>query len=1181
MALAQVDLDDKYALESGRVFITGTQALVRLPIMQRQRDEAAGLNTGCYISGYRGSPLGAYDQQLWKARKFLKNNNIHFQAGLNEDLALTAIWGSQQNEFFGDSKVDGVFSIWYAKGPGVDRSGDVLRHANFAGTSKTGGVLLLAGDDHTCKSSTTAHQTEYAFMDAMVPVLNPAGVQEFLDLGLHGIALSRYSGCYVAFKTVAETVDTSASCYVDPHRVKVELPDETEFDMPEGGLNIQYPKAAIEALAQEEHLHRYKLYAAIAYAKKNKLNRPMIESPKKRLGIVTAGKSYLDVRQALDDLGVDEEFAKELGISVFKVAMTWPLEPDGIREFCQGHEEILVVEEKRALIENQLKEQAFNWPSDVRPRIYGKFNEERELILPSFGELTPARIARIVAQRLERLPRGNAIEGYERFKNRLAFLDAKEKQLDAKKASIARLPYFCSGCPHNTSTRVPEGSRAYAGIGCHFMAQWMDRETVTFSQMGGEGITWLGQAPFSKTDHIFVNLGDGTYQHSGILAIRAAVAADVNVTYKLLYNDAVAMTGGQPHEGVQTVPAVVAQVTAEGARKVVVVSDEPEKYPNGIFPSGVTVHHRDDLDTVQKDIREIEGVTVLVYDQTCAAEKRRRRKRGTFPDPQKRAFINEAVCEGCGDCSVQSNCLSVTPKETEFGRKRKIDQSSCNKDYSCVKGFCPSFVTVHGGQVRKGQGAETAKPAAAATPDVFEALPVPKTPSIEETPFSILLTGVGGTGVVTVGALIGMAAHLEGKGCSILDMAGLAQKGGPVVSHIRVAKRPEDIHAVSIAAGGANVLLGCDLVVAAGTTALSKIEREKTVAIVNTEKSITGDFTSNPDWTFPAHELEDLVRDATGTDKAHFLNGTRLATALLGDSIASNMFMLGYAFQLGLIPVSLEAIDKAIEINGVAVKMNRQAFTWGRRAAHDMDAVRAIIDKGAKKPEAPATDEGLAKTLEEIVEKRIAFLKDYQDEAYARRYKDFVVDVQRREAEVMRDDSLARAVARYYFKLLAYKDEYEVARLYTNGDFMRRLKEQFEGDFSVKFHLAPPLFAERDPETGHLIKKEFGPWMMKAFAVLAKFKGLRGTRLDPFGWTEERKQERQLIADYERTIRSLLPGLKADNHAIAVQIAEIPEHIRGYGHVKERHLSDAKANETVLLKQFNEPPAPDSRKAAE
>lgn len=1181
MALAQVDLDDKYALESGRIFITGTQALVRLPIMQRQRDHAAGLNTGCYISGYRGSPLGAYDQQLWKARGFLKNNNIHFQPGLNEDLALTAIWGTQQNEFFGDSTVDGIFSIWYAKGPGVDRSGDVLRHANFAGTSKNGGVLLLAGDDHTCKSSTTAHQTEYAFMDAMVPVLNPAGVQEFLDLGIHGFGLSRYSGCYVSFKTIAETVDTSASCYVDPHRVQIELPTSEEFEMPEGGLNIQYPKSAIEALAQEEHLHRHKLYAAIAYAKKNKLNRTMLESPKKRLGIVTAGKSYLDLRQALDDLGVDEAFAKELGISIFKVSMTWPLEPDSIREFCQGHEEILVVEEKRALIENQLKEQAFNWSNEVRPRIHGKFNEERELILPSFGELSPARIARIVAQRLERLPRGSAIEGYQRFKNRLAFLDAKEKQLTSKQASVSRLPYFCSGCPHNTSTRVPEGSRAYAGIGCHFMAQWMDRSTVTFSQMGGEGVTWLGQAPFSKTDHIFTNLGDGTYQHSGILAIRASVAADVNITYKLLYNDAVAMTGGQPHEGGQTVASVVAQVKAEGARRVIVVSDEPEKYPGGSFASDVTIHHRDELDSVQKELREIEGVTVMVYDQTCAAEKRRRRKRGTFPDPQKRAFINDAVCEGCGDCSVKSNCLSVTPLETEFGRKRKIDQSSCNKDYSCVNGFCPSFVTVHGGQVRKGKGIEAPTPGPAATADVFEALPEPTYPSIEEAPFNILLTGVGGTGVVTVGAIIGMAAHLEGKGCSILDMAGLAQKGGPVVSHIRVGKRPEDIHAVSIAAGGANVLLGCDLVVAAGTVALSKVEREKTVAIVNTEKSITGDFTTNPDWMFPRAELLDLVRESTGPDRAYLLNGTKLATALLGDSIASNMFMLGYAFQLGQVPVSLEAMDKAIELNGIAIEMNRQAFTWGRRAAHDQDAVEKIIDKGRAKPITAPVKESFAKSLEEIVERRIAFLKDYQDEAYARRYKDFVVEVQRQESQVLHDDSLARAVARYYFKLLAYKDEYEVARLYSNGRFLRQLREQFEGDFSVKFHLAPPLFAQRDPDTGQLIKKEYGPWVLKAFGLLAKFKGLRGSKLDPFGWTEERKQERQLITDYEQTIKQVLTGLKQDNHAIAVQIAEIPEYIRGYGHVKEQHISDAKANEAVLIQQFSENPTPGARKAAE
>lgn len=1189
--LLDVSLEDKYTLQSGRVFITGTQALVRIPLMQRARDAAAGLNTGGYISGYRGSPLGAYDQQLWRARKHLADHNIHFQPGLNEDLALTAIWGSQQNEFFGDSTVDGIFGIWYAKGPGVDRSGDVLRHANFAGSSKHGGVLLLAGDDHTCKSSTTAHQTEYAFMDAMVPVLNPAGVQEFLDLGLHGIAMSRYSGCYVAFKTVADTVDTSASVSVDPHRIQIMLPDQSEFAMPEGGLNIQYPKEALEALAFEERLHRHKLYAALAYVKKNKLNRTIIDAPKKRLGIVTTGKSYLDVMQALDDLGVDEDLAKEIGLSVYKVAMTWPLEPEGIREFCAGHEEILVVEEKRAIIENQLKEQLYNWDAPKRPRVHGKFNEERELILPSFGDLSPARIARAIAQRLQRLPGGNAIDGMDRFTNRLAFLDAMEKRLEAKKSSASRLPYFCSGCPHNSSTKVPEGSRAYAGIGCHFMAQWMDRETVTFTQMGGEGISWLGQAPFSKTDHVFTNLGDGTYQHSGTLAIRAAVAAGVNITYKILYNDAVAMTGGQPHEGVQTVPAVVAQVKAEGARRVVVVSDEPEKYAAGDFPSDVTTYHRSALDTVQKELRDIKGVTVLVYDQTCAAEKRRRRKRGEFPDPPKRAFINEMVCEGCGDCSVKSNCVSVTPKETALGRKRVIDQSSCNKDYSCVNGFCPSFVTVNGGSVKKGLGAQKAKGQSdkpASAPDLFEALPTPATPSVSVTPYNILLTGVGGTGVVTVGAILGMAAHLEGKGVSILDMAGLAQKGGPVLTHIRVGETPDALHAVSIAAGGANLLLGCDMMVAAGSTALSKMDRDRTHAVINTEKSITGEFTRNPDWRFPDDEMVSSIKEAVGSDKAHFVEGARLATALLGDGIASNMFMLGYAVQLGLIPITLAALDKAIELNGVAVPMNKGAFLWGRRAAHDLEAVKRAVSTMKREAEGqedqpaeqPETDPA-AMSLEEIVTHRIAFLKDYQGEALARRYKDFVVRVQTREAALVREDTLSRAAARYYFKLLAYKDEYEVARLHSSKEFQERLAAQFEGDYTITFHLAPPLFAKKDPETGHLIKQEFGPWMMKAFHLLARFKFLRGTRLDPFGWTEERKMERQLITDYETVMQTLLDGLKADNHAIAVQIAEIPEYIRGYGHVKERHVSDAKAMQEVLLKQFATPPSDTAKQAAE
>ncbi|MDD9916847.1 MAG: indolepyruvate ferredoxin oxidoreductase family protein, partial [Rhodospirillaceae bacterium] len=732
MAAPIVSLDDKYALESGRVFLTGIQALVRLPLMQRQRDVANGLHTGCFISGYRGSPLGALDQQLWQAKPFIEKNHIHFEPGVNEDLAATAVWGSQQLNLFPDANYDGVFSMWYAKGPGVDRSGDVLRHGNFAGSSEHGGVLLLAGDDHTCKSSTTAHQTEFGFKDLMIPVLNPSGVQEFLDMGIHGWAMSRYSGCWVAFKVVAETADTSASVYVDPTRIQTIIPDD--FDMPPEGLNIRWPD---EPLVQEERLHRYKLYAALAYARANNLNRATIDGPNRRFGIVTAGKSYLDVMQALEDLGIDEAFAKEIGLSVYKVGMTWPLEREGIRQFAEGMEEILVVEEKRALIENQLKEQLYNWRADVRPRVIGKFDENGEWIMPSFNELTPGEIARAIAKRIERFHTG------PRVKERLAFLDDKDKALAGLEPPIKRTPYFCSGCPHNTSTKVPEGSRALAGIGCHYMAQWMDRDTDTFTQMGGEGVTWMGQAPFTSTKHVFANLGDGTYYHSGLLAVRAAVASGANITYKILYNDAVAMTGGQPVGTGLSVPLISHQLFGEGVRRTVVVSDEPEKYSNRSgLAEGVSIEHRDELDRIQKELRELEGVTAIIYDQTCAAEKRRRRKRGTFPDPERRVVINELVCEGCGDCSVQSNCLSVVPVETEFGRKRTIDQSSCNKDFSCLKGFCPSFVTVEGGQLRK------PKPAAAATPatDVFEVLPEPTVPAVDDQPYGILITGVGGTG---------------------------------------------------------------------------------------------------------------------------------------------------------------------------------------------------------------------------------------------------------------------------------------------------------------------------------------------------------------------------------------------------------------------------------------------------
>jgi indolepyruvate ferredoxin oxidoreductase len=1158
MALAAVTLDDKYELQSGRIFLTGTQALVRLPMMQRQRDLAAGLNTACFISGYRGSPLGGLDLALGQARRFLEKNHIRFHPGVNEDLAATSIWGSQQVGIFPGARYDGVYAMWYGKGPGVDRTGDVFKHANFAGTSKHGGVLVLAGDDHAAKSSTLPHQSEHAFVAAMIPVLNPAGVQEFLDLGIYGWALSRFSGCWIAFKTIADTVESSSSVYVDPHRVSIELPED--FEMPPGGLHARWPDNWME---QEERLMRYKLYAALAFARANQLDKAVIDSPRRRFGIVTTGKSYLDVRQALDDLGIDEQLAAEIGLSVYKVAMTWPLERNGVRHFAEGLEEILVVEEKRALIENQLKEQLYNWRADVRPRVIGKFDENYGIQLPSYDELTPARIARVIAKRIERFYTS------ERIKDRLAFLAAKEKMLAAKGPELKRTPYFCSGCPHNTSTVVPEGSRATAGIGCHFMAVWMDRRTAGFTQMGGEGALWIGLAPFTDEQHIFANLGDGTYFHSGYLAIRAAAAAKVNVTYKILYNDAVAMTGGQHIDGQLTVPQITQQVYAEGARRIAVVTDQPEKYPLGTeWAPGVTIHHRSELDAVQRSLREWPGLSILVYDQTCAAEKRRRRKRGTFPDPAKRAFINEAVCEGCGDCSVKSNCLSVVPVETEFGRKRQIDQSSCNKDFSCVNGFCPSFVTVHGGRLRKGK----AQPQAS---DPFATLPDPKIPSIGIDPYNIIVTGVGGTGVVTIGALLGMASHLEGKGTSVLDMTGLAQKGGAVVSHVRIAGRPEDIHATRVAAGEANLVLGCDLMVAAGSDALGKMREGVTQVVLNTHEAPTGDFTRNPDLKFPAGAMIDIVKSSVGAKAVDCVEGTSLATALCGDAIASNLFMLGFAYQRGLIPVSEAAILRAIELNAVSLETNKSAFRWGRCAAHDLARVEKIAT-----PKAVMPARNIARTLEEAIARRVADLTAYQDAAYAGRYRSLVERVRAAEAQKAPGMSgLADAVARYYYKLLAYKDEYEVARLYTDGAFRRALEQQFEGSYKLKFHLAPPISAQRNPETGELEKRAYGRWVFPLFKVLARLKSLRGTWLDPFGRTAERKRERRLIVEYEAVIEELIARLNHDNHALAVEIAQVPEHIRGYGHVKDRHLEAAKGHEAELLATFRAPP--EHRTAAE
>ncbi|HJQ55889.1 MAG TPA: indolepyruvate ferredoxin oxidoreductase family protein [Vineibacter sp.] len=1154
--LATTSLDDRYTLRTGQAFLTGMQALVRLPIMQRQRDVAAGLNTGGYITGYRGSPLGAFDQALWQARKFIEQHHVVFQPAVNEDLAATALWGTQQLHVVPGARYDGVFGMWYGKGPGVDRSGDAFKHGNVNGTAKHGGVLALAGDDHHAKSSTVAHQSEFAFVDAMIPVVNPAGIQDILDLGLHAFAMSRYSGCWVGFKIVTELADSTATVLVDPQRLSIVAP--TDFDMPPGGVNLRFPDDFQE---QERRLHQFKVPAALAYWRANGIDRVTLGGAGARLGIVTAGKAYLDVRQALEDLGIDDAEARRLGLAVYKLGLTWPVEPQGLRRFAEGLQEILVVEEKRPLIEAQVKELLFNLPADRRPRVIGKADEQGAPLLPVTGEILPVRLAQIIAERLglERLPLPVA--------RKLEKLTQRQSAQTARNApGLTRPAYFCSGCPHNTSTRVPDGSLAMAGIGCHTMAMWMNRDTLSYTQMGGEGAPWVGMSRFSDTQHIFQNLGDGTYFHSGYLAIRQAVATNTRITYKILFNDAVAMTGGQRHDGDLSPWKISRQVHAEGVRRIALVSDDPDKYPTGLdWAPGISFHHRRELDAVQRELRDYDGVSVLIYDQTCAAEKRRRRKRGAYPDPARRVFINQAVCEGCGDCSTKSNCLSVVPVETEFGRKRAIDQSSCNKDYSCLEGFCPSFVTIEGGQVRKGKS--DANRSSVTAGDEWPTLPEPSLPSVTDQPYGILVTGIGGTGVVTIGALLGTAANLDGYGASILDMIGMAQKGGAVMSHVRIAGSPEAIHAVRLGAGGANLLLACDIAVASYPDALGKVEAGTTRALVNTHETITGDFTRNPDMAFPGQLLRLSIEAAAGADACDFLDAQALATALLGDSIATNPFMLGYAWQKGTLPVSEAALLRAIELNGAAVEMNRQAFLWGRRAAHDRQAVERLVNLAAT-PEATAP----SRTLDEIVAARVAHLTGYQDAAYARRYSALVDKVKAAEAARTPDNhGLAEAVARGYAKLLAYKDEYEVARLYTDGRFLDQVRRQFDGDYSIKFHLAPPLIADRDPRTGHLRKRAFGPRMMMAFRLLKRLKFLRGTRFDLFGRTAERQMERQLIADYEALVEEILVKLAPANHAIAVQLAALPDDIRGFGHVKDVHLEKVRAKWASLLAAFRDP----------
>ncbi|MAP11006.1 MAG: indolepyruvate ferredoxin oxidoreductase [Gammaproteobacteria bacterium] len=1151
--LAKVSLDDKFTLDRGPVLISGTQAMVRAALMQQARDRAAGLNTAGYISGYRGSPLGGLDLQLARAQALLSGSNIHFEPGLNEDLAATAVWGTQQANALPGARYDGVFGMWYGKGPGVDRSGDALKHANNAGTSPNGGVLAVFGDDHPGKSSTLAHQSEQGMVGFSIPILYPATLQEYLDYALLGWAMSRFASLWVGFKCVNETVENTATVMVDPDRAPVVLPD---YDDP-APYHIQMRYAPME---DDMILLRRRLPRAQAFAAANGLDRIALGDASARFGIVTSGKAYLDVMQSMTALGIDDTRAKQLGIAIYKIGMTWPIEEEGLRQFARGKQELVFVEEKRAFLEPQAAAILYHLPESERPQISGKTAPDGELLFASDMQLEMNQVAHVIATRMSKCGMAD-----DSLRARAASLtQAAQDAAGTTGSSLVRTPFFCSGCPHNRSTKLPDGSIASSGIGCHGIATILNpKSTVPGTHMGAEGTNWIGMSRFTETKHMFQNLGDGTYSHSGILAIRAAVNANVNITYKILYNDAVAMTGGQPVEGGLTVDQIARQVAAEGVQHIAIVSDEPEKYHRGIrFPDNAGIHHRSELDKVQREMRDTAGVTAIIYDQTCAAEKRRRRKRGTFANPARRPFINERVCEGCGDCSVKANCVSIQPLDTPLGRKRKIDQSSCNKDMSCIEGFCPSFVTVHGAEPRRAQPKQV-------TSDFATGVPEPQAAQLDET-FNLLINGVGGTGVVTIGAVLGMAAHMESRSVSIYDMTGLSQKGGTVFSHLRLAPGGTEIAGPKIGPASADVLLGCDLVVSGGKESLAACVPGVTNAVVNVHLTPTGAFQLNPDLPLEANPLEGLLRQRVGADRLHSVDASTIARTLLGDTIGANMFMVGYALQLGLLPVSLAAVESAIELNGVAVKLNMDALALGRLAAHDAAACAKLLaadggdDDDAEEP-----------TLDALIAERIDWLADYQNDAYADRYRGVLDKVRAAEQKLPGDSvALSHAVTRYLYKVMAYKDEYEVARLYTDGTFERALAEQFEDGYELSFHLAPPWFAARDPSSGLPAKREYGAWVMKAFRVLAGMRRWRGTALDLFGMTDERRRERQIREDYIALVSRLADNLTSANLDIAVELAELPERIRGFGHVKSEHIDRVDQVRAELMEKFEAADAP-------
>ncbi len=1137
----QVSLEDKYLLKSGQIFVTGIQALVRLPMMQRDADRRSGLCTAGYVTGYRGSPLGALDQQLALASEQLEACDVRFLPAVNEDLAATAVWGTQQAGWRGDGRYDGVFSMWYAKGPGVDRSGDPLRHGNLAGTSANGGVLILMGDDHVCESSTTAHQSEYSLVNTFIPVLNPAGVQDILDFGLYGWALSRYSGCWVGLKSVHDTVEASASIMATPNRVVTHVPGD--FLMPETGVNLRWPDTP---QAQEVRLHQFKLPAVTAFTRHNRIDRQVLGDPVAPLGIISTGKSYLDVRRALLELGIDEIRAKALGMKLYKVGMPWPLEPDGLKDFAKGTRKLIIVEEKRGLMEEQVRNLLYGVTDP--PEVIGKTDETGAVLFQVYGRLDAAQIAMAIGDRIVDLTHDDTLIGA------LKHLRARAEKADLKEAPMRRTPYFCAGCPHNTSTLVPEGSRALAGIGCHYMAQWMDRETETFTQMGGEGASWIGESPFSSTKHVFQNIGDGTYFHSGLLAIRACVGAKVNITYKILYNDAVAMTGGQSVDGPMDVMRISRQVHAEGVSKIAVVTDDPEKYPaDADWASGVKIYHRNLLARVQRQMREVLGTSVIIYDQTCAAEKRRRRRRGLMETPNERLFINEAVCEGCGDCGEQSNCVALIPVETDLGRKRAIDQSACNLDYSCNKGFCPSFVSVLGGQRKmpdRSVGSMSSDLSAYSDPVATRI----------DRPYCITLTGVGGTGVVTIGAIIGMAAHVAKMGCSVLDMAGLAQKGGAVTSHLILTANPDEITATHVADGGADLLLGCDVVTAAAQETRIKLSN-KTRSVINTHRMMSGDFIHEPDQKFPLDELLGAIGNASG--ELRTVPATELAQKVFGDTLSANMIMLGCAYQLGALPVPGRAIETAIELNGRDVKSNINAFRLGRRIGAEPNAADMLIGGGATG--AGVVEDSLEDSSEEaLLRRRLELLNRSHGSRTAARLSAWI----KRAREQIDDEflpELVPALIESGFRVLYEKDEYEVARLYSQPQFRESLDQEFDGEFKLRIHLAPPLLSRTDPDTGRPVMQSFGPWIFPAFRVLSAFRWIRGRWCDPFRFTKERELNQQMQISFQKTLD--LFGhfeLSRNNLAVALRLATWPMKVRGYGPVRAEAFERAMQEREML-----------------